>query len=539
MKKSKTSKIERCQIVIQRPHVTLPVNMEKNHKQYVPPIAELTRKSPKLEPPPKPDRKVYLSQNFFMKKDIKQLSGRDVCLTLCRFPEYFENMKTAAMLLLLILLSQVTHLFIGILPALPVIFLNAEPLGIAPVLKTLLNAVQGPDKWSGDDWNLRRPWIVQPRLALGDTKPSVSVIDYIGGYYIEFCEGKLYALDKKERKFCFPFINSTFVLMPSLPASVGKSIISLSPLSMPIMFERSKRVEDRITLELIETPFDAYDANGIKKLAKQADSCFLAIVVFLKWFCAKGKRINRWKDGIDRFRPVSHRGRFTQPKSDTKTEFLCAALSLLQQFLYFASELAEWITPDEANDFLLQYWRLVLPESAPCENNGEAASANLAYDTPEIFYRFLLEEYLPTYRNQIIPGVKGEPGTMGLARELDGASYFIAPRKRFLESYAQWLTERHAAIFDLSASKGEAMVQRQLLEAGIPLRGERNNPATWRYPFYGKKAGMVSCFALPIRQLPESVQAAFKNQIGEGSDTTSVPNQSEPLPDNGKGAEAL
>ena len=305
------------------------------------------------------------------------------------------------------------------------------------------------------------------------------------------------------------------------------------------MFERCKKIEGRTILKLTENPFDAYDANGIKKLAKCADSSYLAVVVFLKWFCAKKKRVNRWKDGIDRFRPVSHRGQFTLPKSDTKTEFLCAALSFFQQFLYFASELAEWITPNEANDFLLQYWRLVLPESAPCENNEQAASANLAYDVPEVFYRFLLEEYLPTYHNQIVHGAKSEPGTMGLVRELDGTSYFIAPRKRFLESYAQWLTERHAAVFDLSAPKGEAMVQRQLLETGIPLRGEKNNPATWRHPFYGKKAGMVSCFALPIRQLPESFQTAFKNQIGVGSDTISIPNQSEPLPDDGKGAESL
>jgi hypothetical protein len=143
-------------------------------------------------------------------------------------------------------------------------------------------------------------------------------------------------------------------------------------------------------------------------------------------------------------------------KADDKTEFLCAALALFKQFLYFAAEVAEWITPEEAQEILLWYWRLVLPESAPpspaspegiVHNSGAAFS----YDDPDVFYRFLTSWFLPTYRNQIAaPGQAVTSSMVGKLHELGEEVYFITPRTDFLQAYCKWIIDQGASPFDRS-----------------------------------------------------------------------------------------
>ena len=124
-----------------------------------------------------------------------------------------------------------------------------------------------------------------------------------------------------------------------------------------------------------------------------------------------------------------------------------------------------------------------MPESAPKENDEQEKNAALNYESPDVFYQFLAEWFLPTYHKQILQAAKGVQGTMGLIRNLDGATLFIAPRQIFLETYSQWLNDHSSSTLDLSVARGDAMAQRKLLEAGIPLKGETKNPAIWRYPF--------------------------------------------------------
>ncbi len=458
---------------------TTAVTMEKKTGKYYP-AADHSSSPNQSDVTEKPTHGIELERELLplKKKAMKKTPFRDVCLDLCRFPENFENMETAAILLLLILLSQIAYLLVGILPALPILFLNADLCGITSVLEIFLSVIQGPEKWSGCDWSLRRPWTVWPRLAPGGAGPSASIMDYIGGKYAELCEGNFFAAYEKKREFCFPLVNSAFALMSGLPASVGKSLILLSPLALPITFERGKKIGDRSILELTGESFGACDMDGIENLKKHADTAFLEITIFLDWFCNRKKHIKRWKNDIDPFRPIIRRGRFTQPQSDLKTEYLCAALSLFQQLLFFASEEAEWITSEEAREILLQYWRLVLPESALKADDKQEKSETLNYMQPDVFYRFLMEWFLPTYRGQVLQAVKGTKGTMGLIRSLDGTDFFITPRHRFLEAYAQWLGNHDSPVFDLSAPRADAAVQRMLFEAGVPLKHETNNPST-------------------------------------------------------------
>lgn len=530
-KKAKCETIE-----IKHLNNTTAVTMEKNAGKYYP-AADPSSNPNQTDVTEKPTHGIELERELppLKKKARKKTPFQDVCMALCRFPESFENMETAAILLLLILLSQIAYLLVGLLPALPILLLNyADPCGITSVLEVLLRAIQGPEKWYGCDWSLRRPWAVRPRLAPGGAGPSASIMDYIGGKYAELGESRYLA--GKKREFCFPFVNSAFALMSGLPASVGKSLILLSPLALPITFERSKKIGDRSILELTGETFGAYDMDGIENLKKHEATAYLEVTMFLDWFYSRKKHIKRWKNEIDLFRPSIRRGRFTQLKSDLKTEYLCAALSLFQQFLSYASEETEWLTPEEAGEILLQYWRLVLPESAPKADDEQEEPETLNYTQPDVFYRFLTEWFLPTYRGQVLQAAKGTQGTMGLIRSLDGTDFFITPRRSFLEAYAQWLGNHDSPAFDLFAPRADAAVQRTLFEAGVPLKHETNNPSTWRFAFYGKAGSSINCLALPLTALPDEVRKGFGILFGGNDAPVPGSNRFEALTNGEKGA---
>ncbi len=521
---------ESCRICIEQTYHTLAINTERTHNTYFPSTGAKGGAAKHIISK-KPTSKIKLKFKPQKVRHRKKKSYPDACLALCNFPDYTEDAKTAATLLLLVLLSQISYLLVGVIPSMPVIVLNTAFQAVLPVLSALFHAVQGPELWKGQGRKLRRPWLVLPQLALGETKPSTAILDYIGGKITEY--------DGKHRRFCFPFVCSTAAFSPNLPLSTMKQIMAFSPLAIPIVFDRRGKDSERPSLEMKGDRLISYDAEKIMGLDSYAQVCHLEIMDFLNWFCRKKKHIKRWKEDFARFRPVSRNGRFYEIKSDENTEYLCAALALFRQYLLYASEKNNWITSEDAQKIMSYYWQLVLPESAPQENKGESGPAATPYDSPETFYRFLAERFLPIYRSQVLSGKAGVPGTMALVRTQDGVDIFITPRKVFLDAYAQWLAEHHAPVFDLSTSKGEAAVQRQLSEAGIPLRGEKNNPSTYRYPFYGKAGDKVNCFVLPINQLPESVQSVFGELLGKGSDAIGASNHSESVPNSGKGAKSL
>ena len=527
-------------IEIHRPHNKVGTNLVKDHKKYrlpeevngnrkVSAASEKVKSNVKLthDPRRKKSRKASKRKN--------RKSYRRAFLALCNFPNYVENAVIAAILLLLAMLSQIADLLVGIVPALPVLVLNTIPQTDDPVMRALLRAIQGPEKWKGKGWSLRRPWIIQPKISLRETRPSQSTIDYIGGKF----KDELY----RWRKFCFPFICSSMVLMPGIPPEVSRTIISASPLALPILFGPRKKIEGRLVLDLDADNLNAYIPEGIEKLFSHSKRCHQGITMFLKWFYHKEKHFTQWKNDMSRFRPVVHKGQFIQPATDEKTELLCAALSFFQQYLHFASEKKGWISTDTAREILHHYWQLVLPESALSETGPQDSPANPDYDTPSVFYQFLTDHYIPTYRGQVLRGTKAAQGTMAIIYTVDEVEYFIAPRRRFLEVYAQWLSDHGSSAFELSGDKDEAAVQRKLLDAGIPLKGETKNPATWRYKFFNANANVpknkIDCFGLPIRQLPETVQSVFGQLLGMPDVEAAVPNGPEPAPDGQEGVNPL
>lgn len=515
------------QLKIQGSHGTQTILMEIGNEVYTP--VEPANSRAKAD-----GMKAESDFNVKLKRKATSLKPKRhrrsaACVALCNLPNYTENAKALAILFLLVLLSQVACFLVGLVPAMPVVHLDGVTLASVPVLRTLLQAIQGPEKWSGKGWQLHRPHIIQPQLSLRETRTSQSLQDYVGGTFKDYCGEKW--------KFFFPIICSSTVFIPEIPFPVMQGISRISPLALLIVFEHNKAVDARPSFELTATGLDSYNKKELKKLSKYADDCYWGFEKFLGWFCGKEKHIQQWKDDFDRFRPVTRRGHFTTPKSDNQTEWLCSGLSLFQQYLYYASEKADWISKEEAQEILLRFWCLVLPESAPSTEGRQAESQkNLTYESPETFYKFLSECFLPVYCNQVLHETKGVQGTMAIIRKLDNKDWFIAPRTQFLEAYARWLTEQHSSAFELG---NEAAIQRQLMEIGVPLRGEKNNPSTWRYSFHKERRDKIDCLALPIESLPEWVQTVFGNLFGVPSDMASVPIKSELAPDYQEGAQLL
>lgn len=520
-------KRKQIKLTILQLYVTLSIIMEKIRGTFY--SIEPVRKDAKRRPEEnEPEDEKELIRYLPKDKKVKKISGRDACLAFCNFPTLTEYEQTASMILLLVLLSQIAPLLLSVVPCLPVLCLSsANTQTTALLLGTLLHAIQGQEHWEGYDWKLKRPWVIKARLSLGETRPSPSIIDYIGGSFHGDCG--------EEQEFCYPYIGCSMVLMPGLPDAVARYVVEISPMSMPIAFGKWKKNDSRPLLELKEEPLDIYDPKGLDRFEKYAGCIYLQIITFLKWFCRpqKGKKHRQqWQKGIDKYRPVTRKGRFIQHKTDEKTDYLCTALSLFEQYLYFASEKFDWLTAEEAQEILLRYWRLILPDSAPVPEEDTAQSNHpaMAYDNPAVFYEFLLTQFIPTYRDQIFMDERGGRGTMGLIRVLDGTEYFITPRKPFLEQYRKWLTGQNATLFDLPNSRSEAPVQGALQDAGIPLYGEKNNRSTWRYQFYSDAKKMVNCFGLPIRMLPDDVQERFGALFGQPESKTAVLNLSEGIP---------
>lgn len=272
----------------------------------------------------------------------------------------------------------------------------------------LFAAIQGQEKWSGKGWHLERPWIIHPKLSLWETRPSSLLMNYLGG--------RVMCSKKKWREFYFPFVSSSMVLLPGLPAEVSKQIVALPLLSMPILLQPMKLDAARLIIELEAQSFDAYDDAGIKALESSAESCHALVVSFLSWFCEDNDNVDRLIKDMSHFRPVVRSGRFIQEKTDDCTEFLCIVLAFFHQFLQFVSEIKGWITQEEAQEILLWYWRTVLPESAPPEESGaQEKTGTLAYNTPESFYEFLTKYFLPPLSRSGPASSHWQAGDHGLA----------------------------------------------------------------------------------------------------------------------------
>lgn len=116
-------------------------------------------------------------------------------------------------------------------------------------------------------------------------------------------------------------------------------------------------------------------------------------------------------------------------------------------------------------------------------------------------------------------------------------------RETFFNEYHLWLKDHNIRSFDCSRVHGDAAVQKELMDVGIPMRSEKNNPSTWRYQFFSKdctlKSKLIACVALPLCQLPDFVQASFSEHFGEISGQLSLQRPSETSRSRSEGGKPL
>lgn len=504
-------------ITIQTSDIHLSSKMEKINKVWLP--AQIPRTCAQATASDMPYKTLCLKRKLPDKGDALD---KDACSAFCGFPRYVENEKSAAELLLLVLLVQIADLLVTQLSGMPLICLPAAPKAVSPVLSTILLSIQGPERWHGKSWNLRRPWIISPTLSFSETAPSSSITDYVGGKHKDYV-GK--------SKFCFPYVNSAVALMPGLPDNVFRWFTQTTSLSCPIVFNSPKRDTSRPLLKIDPELLDSFDTEKLHFMFDLRELIFSQLLEFQCWLRKKPKRLESLLLDRDSFRPTLKRGRYLQFKIDDRMELICLSLAMFKQYLYFASAKAGWIAHDDAVEMLLYYQHLLLPESISsavdsCKNQGHHGN----YYSPAVFYEFLTSHFLSVYQDQIVLGTKGGVETVGLIRQIDEAVFFITPRKPFFEKYSCWLKDKGIPAFDYSRTYASASVQKELMDADIPMRHETNNPSTWRYQFYSSGPlinKLIDCVGLPLHQLPNSVQLYFADHFGGISELLPLQHQAE------------
>lgn len=444
---------------------------------------------------------------------VKHKKLHQACVTFCLAHHVIEDTATAATIILLLLLSRIMDLALLKLPGVPVILVRPAMVIPAP-LRALTGALCGPEEIWGKGLHIRRPTCVEAVLSLGATAPPTDLEHYLGGYYRNYYGKKQY--------LWLPLQNTSSILAPNLPRAVSKTVISYSPLMIPIIFGTDKAlIGDRPTFKFDGTAFTTFNPKILKNLEKCSTLIQLELESFVKWFRAKRTRQSRWLDEAEIFLPKSQRGQFVQFSTDVKDYALALAMSLLKQFLHFSIvEKRSWLTEDEAQQFLTEYWRLVLPESAPVTRVGDDRPAGKwRWNDPLTFWTFL-SVYIGEYAAKLsADGAPVKRETVGVLHKLpDGISYLIFPRGALLQAYVLWLQERH---IDTPQQSGrwETQVQSAIMNWGIPVKHESRD-ISWRFAFYLKgqaPVGMqekLACLAFPLDQLPPEIITALESALG-------------------------
>lgn len=443
---------------------------------------------------------------------IKQKKLRQACVTLCRAYHLIEDAASVAKLILLLLLSRVMDLALPKLPGVPAILMGAVMVIPVPI-KALARALCGPEEIQGEGWHIRRPSCIEAVMPLGAAAPSVDLEQYLGGYYRDFYSGK--------RHLWLPLQDTASILAPNLPSVVSRAVISYSPLMIPIVFETDKAlIGDRPTFKLDGTAFTVFEPKLLSRLEKDSPLIHLELESFIMWFRAKKKRQRRWLNDANDFLPESQHGQFMQRSANVEDYTLALAISLLKQLLqFFIEEKRGWLSANEAQQFLLDYWRLVLPESAPVNGVRDARQAgNCRWDDPLTFWSFLTTYISEHAVGLSADGAPVEQEIVGVLHRLSDVPYLIFPRSVLLQAYVSWLKDQSAGTPE-QGGRWVTTMQKVIMNWGVPIRTEGED-ISWRFAFYRKgqaPAGLkekLPCLAFPIAQLPPEVITALESALG-------------------------
>lgn len=409
-------------------------------------------------------------------------AARKAIRQLLDFPNHVAEPQAGAKLLSLTLFAQAsplyTSLHTGPLPGIHLTGALSIPVSIGDILR----AVQGPEKWSGDGWHLRRPWLIQPLIRIGAASLETNTYKYVGGKAVQPYGPRV--------KFWAPYADCAVAFAPDLPAPVRKAILKASPLTMPI----SASAADRQLVVKISIDDLAYRSPDDVPALRDASP---VVRRFVRWL-EKGGHAQRWVDAIR-----ANGGGRSCSLTRGERELWIAALALVILLLDWAARKAGLLTEAEAEVLKNQYTAWLHPDGPQPPIDG-AVDLTQA----EIFYRFLVA-YLGNNANHVIEG-PGHTDTIARIHTVNKTTpSLILPRAATLEVYA---ADREAP--------GDVELQRALAEAGVPFRSEKAD-VTWRYAFYARgqapqgRSDKLPCLSLPLAELPHEVLDGLTELFGD------------------------
>lgn len=346
----------------------------------------------------------------------------------------------------------------------------------------ILRAVQGPEKWSGDGWHLRRPWLIQPLIRIGAASLETNTYKYVGGKAVRPYGPRV--------KFWAPYAGRAVAFAPDLPTPVRQAILKTSPLILPI----SASAADRQLVVKLAVDGLAYRSPDDRPPLRDASP---VVRRFIRWL-EKEKHAQRWVDAIR-----ANGGGHNCSTAHGERELWVSALALVTLFLDWAARKADLLSEAEAEVLKNQYAAWLHPDGPQPPTDGAASLTQ-----PKVFYDFLL-----AHLRDNADRVTEEPGHANTVARLHTVNK-VTPS----------LTLPHAATFWAYAAGGKTPadvdLQRVLMEAGVPLRTEGKD-TSWRYTFYAKgqapqgQREKLPCLSLPLAELPHEVLDKLAELFGD------------------------
>lgn len=482
-----------------------PVAQEQSAKYFLQ-GQDVTEVLPDIDVVSLNDKRKKATQELVEETDLA--NHRKALTAFLSAPNMFPAPHAGWQVLLLSLLAMFMDLAVQYLSGVPIVLMG-QLAAIPDAMRTILGCVHGPDVLKGSGFRLKRPCCLNTVVPLGAVTPSLHPEDYLGGH--------IRILNQK-RFLWLPYRCTAFAVSVNVPRSVTKVIIGHSSLAIPFLCETKSPVPDRPALVLDGQALQSYDSDMLSDLQGRSDLIHAQLAMFSIWLRKKEKRWSRCVQDIEFFRPSVRSGRFVTPVMTVDANLFSAAFAVLKHFLYFAAEVAGWISSDEAQAILLAAWNEVLPESCPSTNGNGMEKSNGTWDTPFIFWDFL-GSYLEAGREEI--SSSGAPcpyGTPAVFHLLPEGCHLVIPRDRLAGEYVDFLSSKGISV--PSIKKWEVTLQRTILNWGVPVKTEGDD-ISWRFSYYdpktitGKQKSKLPCLAFPTNALPDNLQKWIRNTFGD------------------------
>lgn len=470
------------------------------------------------------DKQCQKSESRLSKSKAKEC--RAAFHALLKAPRLLPNRTTGWKFLIQCLLAAMAGIVTAKIPGTPIVVL--EGLTTIPVaLRTLANCFTPFKKLKGDG-KIARPSCLESIVLMGSVQPSNDIADYIGGWLKPYGD---------KQPAWLPLFAVPVVIAPNVPDAIVKTILTSSPLAMPILCGKRSIKSSRPIIHLSGEDFRSYDPEVIKKLDKHMPLIRAQLLSFAKYIRASEKKREKLLETMPRYYPVAHAGKYVTTLDEHPEVVIWAAgLSVFEALLVYASDKKrQWISKVDANQYLLEAWSAVLPESSPEPPSPESASVSVRWDSLPVFWTFV-REYLEANRDHIgAPDAKYSADVVAGLQHTKGEEHLVFPRALLTKAYVDYIRAHDGSIPE---GNFELDLARKLKEWDTGLRTEGDD-ITWRYMFYAKgqapkgEKDKLPCIGIPVRRLPEEI----RELLLAGSDSDSVgeihPNQP------GVGAERL